>query len=268
MKTKTVWLCSICFGLFLFSCNLEKTIEVEIPKQEKGLVVEAYLEKGKPLMVLLMETDPYFDSLRLPLLANADIRLETSGVSDSLLPKVTLDIQNRKLYNFESTYVPDGSEGVFNLKVAESGRLLFGSCRFLAEPLLDTIEVQYNPADSMARFLFWIKDFSGESNFYRVLANQDSLSGSNVLDFTFTDNGFDGKIFPLITGYRFEKGKKIIVRLFHIEQQYYQYLRAISAADRSNGNPFAQPSTIRSPMEGNGYGIFTSLNYRTIILQP
>jgi hypothetical protein len=80
--------------------------------------------------------------------------------------------------------------------------------------------------------------------------------------------GFDGKIFPLITGYRFEKGKKIIVRFFHIEQQYYQYLRAISAADRSNGNPFAQPSTIRSPMEGNGYGIFTSLNYRTIILQP
>ena len=252
----------------MFSCNLEKTIEVDLPIQEKGLVVEAYLEKGKPLKVLLMETDSYFDTLRLPLLTTAVIRLETSGISDSLLPIVTLDVQNRKLYNFESTYVPDGSEGVLNLKVAESGLRLSGTCRFLQEPDLDTIEVQYNPADSMARFIFRIKDFPGESNFYRIIANEDSISGPNALDFTFTDNSFDGKIFPLFTGYRFEKGRKIFVRLFHIEQQYYLYLRAISAADRSNGNPFAQPSTLRSPMEGNGYGIFTSLNYRTIILQP
>jgi hypothetical protein len=256
------------FLLILFSCELEKTIDLELPDQERKLVAEAYLERDKELRVLLMETDSYFDTLRFPFLNDAEVILSSPEANDTLRQESFLDIQNLKFFNYVSGH-SSNKDGIYKLKINSAGRILEGNTRFLPKPILDTIEIQYNTAsDSTARFLFWIKDFAGESNFYRIIMNEDSLTGNNVLEFTFTDNGNDGKLFPIGTSYRFDKNKNYILRLFHIEQQYYLYLRAMSAADRSNGNPFAQPSTIQSPMKGDGYGIFTTLNYLEKTLRP
>jgi len=245
----------------LFSCELEKTIDVNLPGQEKQLVTEAYLERDKPLRILLMETDPYFDTLRFPFVNDALVTLSGPDGIDTIKQESFLDILGRKFYNYSGdrqTY----SDGEYALRIVGGGRILEGKTRFLPLPRLDSVEIQYNSdADSAARFLFWLNDFPGEQNFYRIIMNEDSLSGQNVLEFTFTDNGLDGTRFPVGTSYRFDKNKNYILRLFHIEQQYYQYLRALSSADRANGNPFAQPSTIKSPMQGSGYGIFTTLNY-------
>lgn len=245
----------------VFSCELEKSIEVELPKQEKELVAEAYLERGKPFRMLLMETDSYFDTLRFPFINDAEITLTDPQGTDSLLHESYFDPQSLKFYNYAGPYIQDSS-GLHHLKIKSGGRILEGTTRFLPVPRLNRVEIQYNEtSDSAARFLFWIDDFPAEPNFYRIIMNEDSLTGANVLEFTFTDAGLDGKLFPVGTSYRFDKNKQYVLRLFHIEQQYYLYLRALSNADRSNGNPFAQPSTIKSPMQGSGYGIFTSLNY-------
>ncbi len=252
----------------LFSCELEKTIEVNLPGQEKQLVAEAYLERDKPLRILLMETDAYFDTLRFPFVNDAIITLAGPDGIDTIKQESYLDIVARKFYNY-SAEKQAYKEGEYRIRIDGGGRILDGKTRFLPQPRLDSIEIQYSPdADSAARFLFWIQDFPGEQNFYRIIMNEDSLSGQNVLEFTFTDNGLDGKRFPIGTSYRFDKNKNYILRLFHIEQQYYQYLRALSAADRANGNPFAQPSTIQSPMQGSGYGIFTTLNYLQKEIKP
>ena len=255
--------------LLLCSCELEKTIEVELPAQEKQLVAEAYAEKNKPLRLLLMETEAYFDSLRIPLLNEARVILESGGISDTLRYEPYLDLKGLKFYNYVSTRYPINDKGLMRLSIQDKNRKLEGTARFLPPPLLDTVEIQYSPAgDSAVRFLFWIQDFPGQSNFYRIMLNEDSLTGPGVLEFTFTDNNLDGQLFPVGTSYRFIKNKKYILRLFHLEQQYYLYLRSISSAERANGNPFAQPSTIKSPMTGNGYGIFTSLNETGRILSP
>jgi len=254
----------------LQACELEKTIDVEIPGQEPQLVAEAYLTRNEKLQVLLLETDAYFDTLRFPFINDARvILLKPDGFSDTLTPQITPDLKNRKVSNYITEFPIDSAEGNYRLRIEHNGRILEGVTRFLPPPLVDTIEIQYNPeADSAVRFLFWIKDFPGQANYYRIMMNEDSLSGPSVLEFPFADNNLDGSLFPIGTTYRFEKDKKYHLRIFHIDQQYFSYLRALSAADRANGNPFAQPSSIRSPMAGNGYGIFSSLNYVQKVLNP
>jgi hypothetical protein len=267
IRLKTDFLILLIF--FLCSCELEKTIEVDLPAQEKQLVAEAYAEKGKPLRLLLMETDAYFDTLRIPLLNSAGVFLESGGFTDTLRYEPYLDLKGLKFYNFVSSRPVGNQDAPLRLRIEDLGRRLEGSSRFLPEPQLDSVEIQYNPSgDSTVRFLFWIRDFPGGSNYYRIMLNEDSLTGPGVLEFTFTDNNLDGKLFPVGTSYRFDKNKKYLLRLFHLEKHYYDYLRSISAADRANGNPFAQPATIQSPMNGNGYGIFTSLNVTERFLFP
>ncbi len=253
-------------GLVLYACDFQKDIQIKLPKYDKQLVAECYLERGFGLKMVLTETNSYFDSLRIPVINNARVVLKNSkGLNDTIPFNPTLDIETLKFYNYSSQTLDYDTTADYTLEIEDSlGRKLMGQTRFLPPPDIDTIMVMYDTEspDSLARFQLYINDMAGISNFYRVVFNEDSLDSAPVLEFEFNDNNLDGQRFPIGTTYRFKKGKTMLIRIFHIDQQYYNYLEAMEDAARANGNPFAQPATITSPMTGGGFGIFTTLNYR------
>jgi hypothetical protein len=258
-------------GLVLWSCDFEKEVTIDLPKVEKGLNAECYIERGQPVKIYLLESSGYFDPVKLPIEENlpvifsADILFGFNGKTEVIPFNPLIDSAAIKLYNFRSSKVPEYDESAtYTLSITDPiGRKLDGQTRFLPIQEFDSIEIKYRDTDSLARFLMWVQDFPGQSNYYRLIFNEDSLTGAPVLEFTFSDQNQDGKRFPIGTSNRFKPGKTMFIRLFHIEQQYYNYLRSIEAANRANGNPFAQPATVDSPMKGNGFGVFTSLNYKT-----
>ena len=253
----------------LFSCSLEREIEVNLPVYEKQLVVEFYMERDQPVKVLVTESDPYFDTLRFPFINNAVILLNSGIQTDTIPFSPIIDIESRKIYNYgRPDYLTSDTSVEYSVTIRDSiGRELTGKTRFLPLPDVDTIEVRYSPdQDSLVGFLIWLNDIPDQTNYYRIIMNEDSLTGSPAVDFTLTDNGLDGKRFPVGTSFRFERNHKMHFRIFHIEQAYYNYLRSMEAASRANGNPFAQPATILSPMKGQGFGIFTTLNQRKFLV--
>lgn len=254
-----IWL----FSLLLGACDFERTIEVKLPPHDKQLVAECYLERDQPFRIALTETNSYFDSLRLPFVNEATVVLKSSeGWIDTLRFFPYLDFFNRKFYNFETLRDQFDTTAAYTLEISDpKGRKLTGQTRFLPLPSIDTAYVTYND-DSVARFQLFINDFPGVSNFYRLVFNEDSLTGAPTLDFEFTDQNLDGRRIPVGTTYRFQKGKNMFIRLYHMEPQYYRYLESTEDAERANGNPFAQPATVFSAMQGGGFGIFTTLNYR------
>ncbi len=250
----------------LFGCDFQKDIQIKLPKYDKQLVAECYLERGKGFKAVVTETNSYFDSLRIPVVNYATLILRNSkGLADTIPYNPTLDIETLKFYNFTGQVLDYDTQATYSLEISDSlGRKLVGQTLFLPPPDVDTIMVMYDPEseDSLARFQIFIRDFPGQTNYYRVVFNEDSLDSAPVLEFEFTDRNLDGQRFPIGTTYRFEKNKTMLIRIFHMDQQYFNYLEAMEAAGRANGNPFAQPATISSPMTGGGFGIFTSLNYR------
>lgn len=254
--------------IFLFGCDLEKEIELKLPKNESELVTECYLERDKPVRLYLSETDSYFDTLRFQIINDAAVKISQIGFEEVIPNYPTIDFYERKFFNYVSDFPLelDTNLDIYLNINDKKGRKISGTSRFLPMPDIDTIIVRYNPErDSSAGFLIWINDFPGVSNYYRIIMNEDTLNGPPVLDFEFTDNLLDGQRFPIGTSYRFKKGTKMIVRIFHIEKAWYDYLRSISAANRANGNPFAQPATVKSAVLG-GFGIFTTLNYRQYMI--
>lgn len=267
MKIRFLFLALSAF--ILFSCSLEREIEVNLPVYDKQLVVEFYLERDQPVKALVTESDPYFDTLRFPFVTNAQVLLNTGTRTDTIPFSPVIDIETRKIYNYgKPAYLTSDTSVEYSVTIRDSiGRELTGKTRFLPLPDVDSIEVRYSPdADSLVGFLVWLNDIPDQTNFYRIIMNIDSLTGSPAVEFTFTDNGLDGKRFPVGTSFRFERNHKMHIRVFHIEQAYYNYLRSMEAASRANGNPFAQPATILSPMKGQGFGIFTTLNQRKFLI--
>lgn len=86
---KTIQLISIFTAVMiaLGSCNLEKEIDLNLPLYDGQLVVECYLEPGKPFNLLLTQSSGFFEPFSLEteqflsdlLVNDAQVQIEHGG---------------------------------------------------------------------------------------------------------------------------------------------------------------------------------------------
>ncbi len=259
----------LLLATLLFGCDLDKDIEVVLPAHESQLVVEAYLEPGQPYRIAVQESASYFDEPTVPLVPDAEAYITHKGNRIKLEYKPKLDERTGFIYTHSSPKVMDGKPGdVYLLEVTDGkGRKVTGNTTIMAPVPIDTIEWRYNKKDE-ALLLTSFQDDGTMPNYYRYMTHRDSLSAGTKQDIFTNDNLTNGKRITYGSGYDYNPGDTVIVTLFHIEKQYYEFLQSTSNSKDANGNPFAQPAKIRSSVQG-GLGIFTNLAYKrkTVIIR-
>jgi hypothetical protein len=232
---------------------------VKLPDHESQLVVECYLEAGKKARLLLTESSGYFDSPELPFVNNATVTITYNGFVDTLKFNENINQEDAKIYNYISKRViPENYTNEFILDVKDpAGRVVTGNTKLIHATLLDSVIYKYK--DSSAYVLASFHQSLAKRDYYRIIFHKDSLS--NVIqNYTFSDEFSDKEKISIGTGYEFKKGSQAFVTLYTIDLAYYDYLQSVEAARNANGNPFAQPATIKSNVQG-GFGIFTGLSY-------
>ncbi len=257
---------NIYFILFLFSltaCNLEKDIEVELPPHDPKLVVECYLEVGKPYRLVLSETIP-FDVIptTLPTVDGAIVVISYNGTNDTLSNGLFIDPVAEKFFNYgSSTIVPEDFVNTYTLSITDStGRNVTASTKILPIVPIDSVVYNFNDTDTLASIQTWFTDLPAQDNFYRHTLHKGSLDNNPDQVFALDDRVFDGDDVVFGTGFDYVIGDTIITAIYHIDLAYHDFLETVEAASDSNGNPFAQPSFILSNIE-NGIGIFTGLTF-------
>lgn len=270
--------------LLLTSCNLEQAVEIDLPKGKDELVVECYLEHGKPYQLLLTETVPYLSppngtTFGLPDVKDATISITQNNKVITLTYKPNIDISNNKLFNYTSTQLVDSTiKGDYSLFIRDGkGREITAKTRFLPKLRINEIswEFQADPliADSAKKALVLVrhnklKDTQRHRLQVGRVNNKDTLNLKSEIDFTYAGIFSTNGVVTIGTRYTFKKKDTLFVRLFNIENQYYDYKRSVDASQNANGNPFAQPVSITSGVQG-GIGVFTTLVYdkRKVIIQ-
>lgn len=256
---KSHWVC--LFPLLLSSCNLEKDIEVMLPPYESQMVVECYLQNGQPFRLTLVESNGYLDKPELLLITDATVVIAHQGVADTLKFNPFQDKATGKYYTHASGSIMHGQPGdAFTLTITDpKGRKLIGSTTVLPVVKMDTVEFRLNDKEKafvLARF----QDDAQTTNFYRFVVHKDSLQKNAEVAYASPDKLNNGQPFAFGTGYDFAKGDTVIVTLYHINQDYFDFLETVEAARDANGNPFAQPARVKSTVQG-GLGIFTHLAF-------
>ncbi|CAM3459039.1 DUF4249 domain-containing protein [Pontibacter korlensis] len=248
--------------LILSSCDLEKDIDVDLPAHEPQLVVECYLEKGAPIRASVLESAGYFEEPTPPLVPDAEVYVTThTGKRVKLQYKPVLIKSTGRFYTHTSTEIVNGQPGqVYQIEVTDGkGRKVTGFTKLLAKVPIEEVEWKFNDKDE-ALLLTSFHDDPNTDNYYRYMVHVDSLSGGSDRDMVTSDELTNGKRVSYGSSYKYDEGDTLIITLYHIEKQYHNFLRSISDAKDANGNPFAQPSQIKSSVEG-GFGIFTNLVY-------
>jgi hypothetical protein len=260
---KVLW-SGIFLAILFSSCNLEKDIELELPPYEPEMVVESYLEPGKPFTLTLSESASYFEAPELLLINQATVVIRSSsGKSWVLKNQLKIDTVRQRFYNyFNNELVPLDYTAEYTLEIEDKkGRIATAKTKLLPPVKIDTVEYRFNQ-DSLAFSVFRFQDDPKTSNFYRVSFQTGSPFNKAKQRFTTTDNfAVDGKM-VVGTGFIFVKNDTLFTSLYHIDKVYYDFLESVSDASRANSSPFGQPSSIKTNIKG-GTGIFTFLSIYT-----
>lgn len=254
----------------LNSCSSEKVIEVDLPQYDSQLVVECYLEPGKPYQLTLQGSVSYFSEPELPLIDDALVVISHAGISDTLENAFHYDVETEKFANYwaQGTTVPYSPGMQFDLYIRDaSGREIRGSTVMQDTVTLQPLELDINAEGEASITARW-PDFPGTESYYVLTMHKNALNKRLVLDFFLDDRIGDGEDFVVSSWYWLDPGDSCIATVYHIEQDYWAYLNSIEAASNANGNPFAQPASIMSNVEG-GIGVFASHSLvRRIIAYP
>lgn len=248
----------VCISLF--SCNREKNITVELPPYTSQPVVEMYLQPGKPFRLLLTESAGYFDPPQVTPIDGATIEVVHAGKVYYPAPQpFGIDEHNKKFYNYstdKNTLVPFDFDNDFYVSVKDkNGRIIEGRTTIMSPVEIDTISF-YTDDPEKAAIQVKFQDNPDTKDYYRIIAVQDTITGEGKWDVVFNDDAIQTEQGGIGSGYIFFQGSKVIVQLFHINKDYYDYVTSTKNAADSNGNPFAQPSKIMSNVNG-GLGIIT-----------
>lgn len=295
----------LAFALFLqlaFSAcdGLEREVDLQLPEHERRLVVEAYLEPGKPYRVLLTESKGYFDPIdECPFVRNAIVTITHNGQTDTLqeapfLGECSLSnlnlipffgVENSRFFNYGSnTLCPIAYNRDFVLEVIDTvnDRRARAVTQIKQPVPIDSLVARYRANDTLANVLIRFTDIVGESNIYRAVLHEsqvvepDSLGFFNlgvdpIFDFTLDDSRFlnpDNSI-TLGTAFDYAEGDTLIFTLYHTDRDYQLFEESVGNAIGANFNPFAEPATVIGNVSG-GIGIFTPLSFDrdTLIIPP
>jgi hypothetical protein len=257
----------------LSSCDFDKLASIPIPQDPPQLLVECYLEDSMPPRLDLSMTQGYFDSVNIVPVYKADIVLiAPDGTEIPFEFDIYVDRERGKIYNWGAADIIRLHEGeVWKLRIQDSsGRVITAQSVVTKKIPIDSITYQMRDNDTLAYAAAWVKDVPNVVNYYRMIANVDSMNGQANSSFAFQDNFRDGQEFPMRTGYSLAWHDTVTVRVYSLEPAYYHFLNSVAQAQRNNGNPFAQPNRLKSTVSG-GIGVFTTLVWdkRTFVVnQP
>lgn len=252
----------------LGACGLERDIDLKLPEYQRKLVVECYLEKGKPIRLLLTESQPFLNTnFEIPEVKDAQIVVKNGINIYPLRYEIQMDTFHKKVYNYVSDIaIPNNPTGEFSLEIVDSkGRRITGKTQFLEDLPIKELKWEFEDAnrepknDSAKAYLLIRHNVSPSGNYYRFIVNKKKNNElTNQIDFIYRGiTATNGEV-SIGTSYRFKDKDTLQVLLFHIERQFYTYLRSVENARDAAGNPFAQPSPIISAVQG-GIGIFTTI---------
>lgn len=276
-------LVQFCLIFTCLQCRQAQDIDLIQPYYTGKLMAECYLEPGKGYRMLLTESVGYLEPAIAKPVFDALVTIKYKNRTDTLFYNSQFINVNDsiKYYNYTNTKVkvPRDYEGEFDLFIRDrKGRVATATTTIAKQAIIDSAKIL---TENGARSGYvYLKDDQKMIKYYRFIVFQESNQGFETQS-TISDNQqikLSPYIFSNLKQIVFKskndffidnKGKlldTLAIRSIEINKDYYDFITSVRNAQVANGNPFAQPASIRSNITG-GVGIFTGFDPAVVLLK-
>jgi hypothetical protein len=204
---------------------------------------------------------------------NAVITISYHDKIDTLKFNPSYDSTIAKLYLYQANRItPFHYDTLYHLRIEEeNGNVITAQTSLLKPVKIDTITTSYSSAEKgnvsiHVRF----QDNPATTDYYRLIVTRNSLFGDGKnADDLWSDVNLQTANMVMDVTDRFDRNDTLIVTLAHVSKEFYDFSTSVKQAEKANGNPFVQPSAIKSNVSGNAIGIFAGYTYSrdTIIVK-
>lgn len=262
------------FTILLVS-GCSKELDIDIPEPESKIVIEGWIEQGKPARVLLTQSVPFFSNLdslalmEIPIThARVTVITETEHEILTLIPNMSFFPP----YVYNSTEIKGSVNTRYRLEVEYQGKKLVASATIPEPAYLDSIWYTPEPGyDSLGRIWIQFTDNPSTVDYYRILTQTVGKDKRYVPTrdiSTFSDRYFSGETikFGLIRGMGsilelgenqlYRLGDTVNIKFCTLDKEHYAFWNSVQTEIVTSSNPFASSfETIQSNILG-GYGIW------------
>lgn len=288
MKNFKTYLVLAIASWALISC--EKDITVDLPEAEKKVVVDGSVFIGEHPTVGLTYSFPYFldfSTLDFSDPNNIDKFIVTNAkvtISDGVFTEhLKLVFDNTKFPPM--VYVADTMVGVigrsYTLNIDVNGKIYSAVTTIQTPVALDSIRwFQEGPNDSLGSCRLYFQEPAMPGNIYRLFAKRqgypayvpidgfsvinDQAYNGTYIEYPFGRPDAQASIFTAnTTSYENDKtrgswvrGDTVYARFCAIDIEAYEFIRTLEQAASISGNPFSNPVTVKSNIQGGALGGF------------
>lgn len=257
----------LCLGIVIVLSVLgcddnNEEVKLSLPPHEESLLVECYLEPGENYRALVSKTMDFFADKKTESVDSVKIVIYSGGEEKELKNLPTADTLYNKMYNYwypEEVTFEEGKE--YQISISYGGEIsATGKTRFMPKARVKDISFKFSPeVDSIASIFVEVEDNPEVRNYYRLVVRAPNPSAGVTYDGLWEDSDAINDSLTFYTNYDFQDGWTVVVNVYHLEEQYYNFLKSVAQARESNYNPFMQPASIQSSLEG-ATGIFTTIS--------
>lgn len=302
MKRKlSIYVSAAAFLIAAFGLTAcEKDITVNIPQADKKPVIEGNIFQGEYATVGITWSFPYFKplnnidpndpaSLSKFLVLDADITLSDGFSSEKLTLTIDPAVFPPLVYKGDSLLGTPGR--TYTLSIKFPGYDLSAVTTIPYPVPLDSIGFKLEAGKDSSGFAYmYFQEPSTVGNIYRLFSKRPSYNGykptaaigNSVLD----DQAYNGQYIEFLFGRpdpqsnifynpddttstdnkhsgHWRLGDTIMVRFCTIDRPSYDFIKTLEASAGTSGNPFSNPTTVKSNIQGGaalggwvGYGVF------------
>lgn len=280
----------------LFAASCEKEITIDLPDADGKIVVEGYVWQDSFPYVILSRNAAFFSTIDSSDIQNFLVRGAIVTVNDGFTTDTLQELQFGQAVIYVSFNLRGTAGRKYTLMVKADGQQLTAVTEIPGPVALDS--VWWKPdgnRDSLGWAWAHLTDPDTLGNAYRWFAKRinkyPGTSEQKDADFltppgsVFEDKFINGKSFDFAynrgrvpnsdkaddlneESQYYKRGDTIVIRFCTIDQAHFEFWRNLESQVAGNGNPFSNPTPIKSNIQG-GLGIWGgySLTYDTIYAQ-
>jgi len=276
--------------LFLFSC--EKEITFNLPDEPSKFVIEGWIEQGQTATVIITKSAPYFSPIDSATLFHSIVQNAVVTVSDGVNTETLI-------FSFNPAYYPylmytgsslKGEVGKTYYMTAKIGDTVLTAQNQILPPVtLDSVWFKLDQGKDSLGYIFGQgSDNAQNEDYYRMFTKRLHKDEGFVPMFfgsVWEDKYFNGQTFTFQVyrgeatylqelspeqkkerGY-FKLGDTVVVKLCTLDYQHFLFWRTYESELYSGGNPFSNPTPIKTNISGGGLGIWGGYgaSYDTVV---